>query len=111
MRFLIDAQLPRQLATWLSAAGYECDHMGSRVPGSANDQAIWDLALSRQAIVITNDRDFVEWANARRPTPQIIWIRIGNATNAVLTRRLEAVWGRVAADLSAGVAVVEVSSS
>ena len=111
MKFLIDAQLPRQLATWLSAAGYECDHMGGRVPGSANDQAIWDLALSRQAIVITKDRDFMEWANVRRPTPQIIWIRIGNATNTVLTRRLEAAWDRVAAELAAGVAVVEVSSS
>ncbi len=53
----------------------------------------------------------MEWANVRRPTPQIIWVRIGNATNTVLTRRLEAAWDRVAAELAAGVAVVEVSSS
>lgn len=85
--------------------------MGGYEPGSANDGAVWDLALSRRAILITKDRDFVEWANARRPAPQVIWIRIGNATNKTLTRRLETVWDRVVADLAAGVAMVEVSSS
>lgn len=85
--------------------------MGGYAPGSSNDEAIWNLALSRGAILITKDRDFVEWANARRPAPQVIWIRIGNATNKALTKRLEAAWDRVVADLVAGVAVVEISSS
>ena len=42
-----------------------------------------------------------------RPPPQILWVRIGNATNRVLIQRIEMEWADVVRKLEANEAVVE----
>lgn len=108
MRFIVDAQLPPRLAMWIAERGHEAVHVVELGGLSMSDQWIWDLAQQRQAIVVTKDRDFVEWATARLEPPQIVWIRLGNVATRSLLGRIDAVWDQIVADLRAGVPILEV---
>ena len=108
MKFIVDAQLPPDLADWIASRGHEAAHVYHLGFADEPDGAIWKTALASGAIVLTKDRAFVEWAGVRRPAPQVVWVRIGNVGNASLTVRIEAVWDRVVADLSAGAQVVKI---
>lgn len=109
MRFLIDAQLPVGLAGWIISRGHQAEHVVDLALLTASDQEIWHAALAAGAIVLTQDHDFVEWATTRRPAPPVVWVRIGNATNATLIARLDAVWDKIIESLEAGVQVIEAS--
>lgn len=109
MKFLVDAQLPPALATWIVERGHEAQHVANIGMVSATDEDVWRFALSTGAVVVTKDHDFVEWAASRRPAPLVLWIRMGNSANEALIRRLDAVWEIVAESLSSGALVVEAS--
>ena len=111
MRFLVDAQLPPELAIWLTAQGHHADHVEDIGLLTASDNAVWMAALSIEAVVVTKDHDFVEWVTARDPAPRIVWIRIGNARNAELIARFEAVWDKVVENLESGALVVQAGRS
>lgn len=54
MRFLVDAQLPRRLASFLQQAGYEAIHTldlpeGNRTP----DEVIEEISRRERAVLIT----------------------------------------------------------
>ena len=108
MNFLIDAQLPPGLAVWLRDRGHAAHHLYELGLASATDHEVWARALANSQIVITKDRDFVEWAIVRDPAPQVVWLRIGNLGNRVLIVRLDAVWEQILAEISSGVRIVEV---
>lgn len=60
MKFLIDAQLPRRLATELKQSGFEATHTLELPDGNRTvDQALIDLSVTLQAVLITKDSDFV----------------------------------------------------
>jgi predicted nuclease of predicted toxin-antitoxin system len=73
---------------------------------AAADSAIWRYAMERSAIVVTKDEDFAA-RRAKADGPQILWLRIGNATNLALHVHLEAVWPEAMHWLEAGEPVVE----
>ena len=108
MRFLIDSQLSPVLTAWVRERGQDADHIRGFALQRSDDDTIWRLALDLGCVVITKDYDFVEWASSRRPAPQVVWVRVGNATNRSLTARLDAAWDRIVADLEAGAQIVEV---
>ena len=111
MNFLVDAQLTPMLAAWLRDQGLEAQHLHELGLASATDHEVWARALANNQVVITKDRDFVEWAIVRDPAPQVVWLRIGNLGNRVLIARLESSWGRIQAELISGVRVVEAGRS
>lgn len=60
MKFLVDAQLPRQLAYQLVALGHEAVHTLELPQGNCTtDQAICAWADEINAVVLTKDADFV----------------------------------------------------
>ena len=90
MKILVDAQLPPALAQWLCAAGHEAVHVEKVGLRNSDDNALWTYALENDAVVITKDEDFA--ARAERsapPTPLIVWLRVGNATNRALRAWVE----------------------
>lgn len=110
MNFVVDAQLPPSLADWLTAKGHRADHVATLLDLAATDQAIWDLARTNNRIIVTKDRDFAIWASDRRHGPQVIWLRLGNATRRSLLAWLAPKWPRVEQSLIEGVHLVEVRS-
>ena len=108
MKFLIDAQLPPSLATWLDARGHQASHIIEVVGPGVTDAAIWELARRDDSIIVTKDRDFAIWAAARRDGPQVVWIRLGNATSRNLLAWLEPRWLEIETRLNERVHLIEV---
>ena len=108
IRFVVDAQLPPGLATQLQAAGFVAEHVNRIGLGPATDRSIWDYVSREGAVLITKDEDFVALANRSESGPQVVWIRIGNISNAALWRVLSVVLDEIVQSLEAGERVVEV---
>jgi len=108
VKFLIDAQLPPALATWLSARGHQASHIIEIAGSGVTDAAIRDMARREESIIITKDRDFAIWAAARRDGPQVVWIRLGNATSRNLLAWLEPRWLEIETRLHERVHLIEV---
>ena len=83
MRFLIDAQLPPGLGSWLADQGYPSSHVNDVDLGGASDDEIEAKARASGAVIWSRDSDFADRAR-RRPGIQVVWIRLGNTTNAAL---------------------------
>lgn len=107
MRFLIDAQLPPGLARWLTAEGYPSDHVNDLGIGPATDSRIEAEARRLGAVIWSKDVDFAERARVR-PGLQVVWLRLGNTTNAALRAQLAPRLETVAAALAAGETLIEI---
>lgn len=85
MKFLVDAQLPRRLAVWLCATGFDALHtldlpLGNQTP----DTVINDISISEQRIVITKDSDFVDSFLIHKKPAKLLLISTGNIRNTEL---------------------------
>jgi predicted nuclease of predicted toxin-antitoxin system len=107
MRFLIDAQLPPALALFLGARGHEAKAAREVGLRQAEDPVIWAFAQAGAWVVVTKDEDFAERALRSRQGPQVLWLRIGNSTNAVLFAWLEPLLPAAVRDLQSGYRLVE----
>ncbi|MYE02536.1 MAG: hypothetical protein F4Y03_14935 [Alphaproteobacteria bacterium] len=107
MRFLIDAQLPPGLARWLTAEGYPSDHVNDLGIGPATDSRIEAEARRLGAVIWSKDVDFAEHARLKSGL-QVVWIRLGNTTNAALRARLAPRLETVTAALAAGETLIEI---
>ena len=87
MRFLIDAQLPLGLASWLAEQGYPSSHVNDVDLGDASDDEIEAKARASDLVIWSKDNDFAERAR-RHPGIQVVWLRPGNTTDAALKARL-----------------------
>ncbi|CAN5890080.1 hypothetical protein BH24DEI2_BH24DEI2_23930 [soil metagenome] len=109
MIFWLDAQLSPALAPWLSEAfaveAYSVKFLGYR---DATDKRIFDAARAASAVVITKDSDFVKMLEQYGPPPKVLWLTLGNTTNAHLKSVLSEIFEEAAALLEAGEALVEV---
>ena len=78
MRFLIDAQLPPALASWLAARGHVAEHVADHGLEGAPDAAIWDRAVVLGAAIVTKDVDFARRRVFDTTGPVIVWVRLPN---------------------------------
>jgi len=107
LRFPIDAQLPPSLARWLRARGYPSDHVHEIGPGAASDDEI-EAEPGRPGVVIwSKDADFAARAK-RAQGPQVVWLRLGNTTNASLRARPSPQLSSIEAALAGGEFLIEV---
>lgn len=90
MKWLIDAQLPRRLAVWLSGVGHDAIHtlelaQANRTP----DDEICRLADENGRIVVTKDDDFVYSHVVRDQPARLVLISTGNISNSALLALFE----------------------
>ena len=109
MRFIVDAQLPRALAYWLSALGHRAEHVDGWQMQAASDAAIWDFALKEGAVIITKDEDFARRKALADAGPSIIWIRLPNTRRHALLEWFEQLLPDILAALERGETLVEVT--
>jgi predicted nuclease of predicted toxin-antitoxin system len=85
MKFLVDAQLPLQLAHRLQDAGHDVLHT-RELPSqnSTPDSAINQISLEQERIVITKDLDFLESFLIRQQPYKLLLVTTGNIKNSEL---------------------------
>ncbi len=108
MRYLVDAQLPPALARFLSGLERQAEHVVDIGLAGANDSTIWSQAVSTGAAIITKDDDFVKRHYLIADGPPIVWIRVGNTSNAVLFVWFEKMLPSIESALLSGEKVIEV---
>lgn len=102
MRFLVDAQLPRRLATWLLGAGYDAKHTMDLPDGNqSTDSAIVDCADRERRVVVIKDADFVNSHVLHGKPDKLVLISTGNITNSELEQLLTPLIPDIASELIA----------
>jgi len=46
---------------------------------------LWERAIADACVLLTKDEDFVKLSVLRGPPPKVVWLNIGNVSNAVVT--------------------------
>ncbi len=107
MRFLIDQQLPPVLAEHLRSGGHDAVHVRDLDLSTAPDGAIWQEAQRDDAVIVSRDADFVP--RVQNPGgARLIWVRVGNCTNAELLAAFARSWSEVQSRLGNGERLVEI---
>jgi predicted nuclease of predicted toxin-antitoxin system len=77
VKYLVDANLPRDLARWLASDSDEALYVDDLLTSPATDAEIWDLAARDGLIIVSKDADFAARA-VRDERVRVVWIRCGN---------------------------------
>ena len=89
MKLLLDANLSWRLTAKLKFHFEDCLHVDQTdldIP--APDNQIWEYALINQFIIVTNDDDFLNFADIKGFPPKVILLRTGNQSNQYLEKLL-----------------------
>ena len=90
MKFLVDAQLPRRFAEWLSEAGHDAVHtLDLPLKNRTSDQDVVARATHDGRIVVSKDADFVQ-SFLITGEPPLLLISTGNISNTDLEKLLRA---------------------
>ncbi len=110
MIFWIDAQLSPYLAQWISSE-FDVEALPVRDLGlrDAKDREIFLAAREAGAVVLTKDSDFVLLLEQLGSPPQILWLTIGNTSNAHLKEVLSRSFVSAQKLLLRGEALVEIT--
>ena len=108
MRFVVDAQLPPALCRFLLDAGHIAEHVASVGLIRATDTEVWDYARQHGAVIVTKDEDFSERSRYETPHPTVIWVRLGNCSNAALLLRFAPLLPAILELIEAGEGLIEV---
>lgn len=106
MKFLVDAQLPPALCLWLAERAGDAVHVADVLEGETPDLTIAAYATAECRVLVTKDDDFALRHSA--PDLQILWLRIGNASNRRLSSWLDGRRPAIVAALESGETIVEV---
>jgi predicted nuclease of predicted toxin-antitoxin system len=112
MTFWIDAQLPQQLAPWLTET-FKVEAFSLRFLGlrDAEDEDIFIKAKLANVVLISKDSDFVDLTQRFGSPPKLIWVTVGNVTNANLRRLFTATFKDILTLLEEDTNIVELSAS
>lgn len=93
MKFIVDENLPPQLAEWLRRRGHDAVHVRDIGLAGGPDKSIAERARRGDAIIISRDEDFDHFALSGA-CPGVLRVTLGNASTpdliAWIEHRLEA---------------------
>ncbi len=93
MTFLLDVHLPRLLAAFLKAKGFNAEHVLDILnKARTKDADIRRYADLHELILVTKDRDFVTSRIFLRSPKKLIKINLGNVGNEELLSIFEKNW-------------------
>ena len=69
---------------------------------------IWQFAI-KEKVIVSKDDDCAKWIQQGRVGPQVVWLRIGNASNPALIFWTSVRWETIIRRLSAGDRLIEVA--
>jgi predicted nuclease of predicted toxin-antitoxin system len=109
LRFLVDNQLPLQLARYLEGLGHDDLHVVEVGLDEADDQAVWRWAIGERRVVISKDEVLFFLATRSGDAGSLLWIRLGDCRKAALIDALDRSIDAVVAAFTSGQQVVELS--
>jgi predicted nuclease of predicted toxin-antitoxin system len=89
-RLLFDENLSESLLGRLADVYPDSMHARSLGHGGAVDAVIWELAKSRDAVLVSRDEDFRAMSILLGPPPKVVWVNVGNARTARIATLLRA---------------------
>ena len=92
-RFVIDANLPRQISVWQSES---FEHVVD-IDDEWSDTEIWNYARKNNSTIVTKDADFSHRIIVSKPPPKIIHLRIGNMRLLDFMRFIDEHWKTIRA--------------
>jgi predicted nuclease of predicted toxin-antitoxin system len=109
MRFLVDQPVSPRAAEWLRQAGHEAWHVRERGLSRASDEAIFAMAVTDGATIVTTDLDFSRIvALSGRDRPGVVLFRAGNISDDRMLELLQRVLAQVpSGELERSVVVVD----
>lgn len=108
MKFLVDANLPPGLAAWLRERGHLASHVFDDPGHKAADAAISEFARAQGCVIVTKDDDFTALAALAPDPAPVVWLRLGNATNAAPKSWIEPLLPDIVQRLESGEKLIEV---
>ncbi len=82
MKFIVDAQLPYSLKTFLIKSGYNVIHTDDLpLKASTTDSAINEISKAQDRIVITKDTDFLDSYYVKSIPAKLLLVTTGNIIN------------------------------
>ncbi len=79
MKFIVDAQLPKSLARFLSERGFDAIHtLDLPRKNVTNDLEINRISLEENRVVISKDSDFYDSYTARKEPYKLLYLTTGN---------------------------------
>jgi predicted nuclease of predicted toxin-antitoxin system len=88
VRLLFDENLSEALVTALADLYPGSLHVRALGRGGASDLDVWTLAAREGCILVTRDEDFLRLSTLRGAPPKVVWISLGNCSNAVIAALL-----------------------
>jgi predicted nuclease of predicted toxin-antitoxin system len=85
MNFLVDAQLPRRMVAWFTAAGCDAIHtLDLPAANRTSDEEVNEVADRERRVVVTKDADFVDSHLLQGRPAKLLLISTGNISNRAL---------------------------
>lgn len=101
MRFLIDAQLPLSLKTFVSQKGFEALHvLDLPLKDKTSDSVVIKVAVEKQYVVISKDSDFLNSHLLLKQPTKLLLVTTGNIVNSKLLIFFESNWEKIIALLN-----------
>ncbi len=103
MKFLIDAQLPKSLATFLQKKGHDAIHTLDLPNANAtSDTEIIRLSMTEQRVVISKDSDFYDTFLNKAEPYKLLYLTTGNISSkellALFDRNLDRIIEQISLD-------------
>lgn len=89
-------------------AGHDADHVFDRGLLTATDIEIWRHADKIGVVILTKDADFAAMRIHAASGPAVVWVRLGNVTNAELERALKAALPEILSAIRADEGLIEI---
>ena len=90
MKFLVDAQLPKKLATYFSSLGFDAIHtLDLPKKNGTTDQEIIEISFNEKRIVVTKDADFYNSYLQKSEPYKLIFLTVGNKSTKEIIELFE----------------------
>jgi predicted nuclease of predicted toxin-antitoxin system len=88
VKLLLDANISPRLKVRLRDIYPNATHVFDCGDIAENDQLIWAFARANSMVIVSKDHDFRSMSFVFGPPPQVILVRMGNASTAQVERAL-----------------------